>query len=145
MSARYTEEWLTERLAKQGVQQNRVQVAQVKSQQAGRVQPKHDYKAEFVHQCWIVGIRLQPEFKIFDDRKFKADWRVADTKILVEFEGGLFRMGKRGHNSVTGILRDIEKYNLCALAGWIVIRITPKHIVSGQALQWVEQAISRAS
>lgn len=103
--------------------------------------PRHDYKADLVEQFRFRGIPVESEFKIFESRRFKADWRVTDTRILIEFEGGLFASGKQGHSSVAGILRDIEKYNLCALGGWIVIRVTPSHVVSGEALQWIEMAV----
>ena len=102
---------------------------------------KTDYKAEFLQQLGLVKIAVQPEFVFAPPRKFRADWRVADTRILIEFEGGLFNSGKGGHSSIGGIHRDIEKYNTAALQGWIVIRITPKHVVSGEALGWVIEAL----
>lgn len=105
------------------------------------VTPKTDYKARLLSQFAAVGIEVEPEFKIFADRRFRADWRIVDTRILIEFEGGLFHKSKMGHSSVTGILRDMEKANLCALAGWIVIRVAPNHVVSGQALLWIEHAL----
>lgn len=106
-----------------------------------KVESRRDYKADLVQRLTFRGISVEPEFKIFETRRFRADWRVANTKILIEFEGGLFAKGKQGHSSVTGILRDIEKYNLCALGGWIVIRVTPKHVTSGEALIWIETAV----
>lgn len=108
---------------------------------------KTDYKEEFLQQLGLVKITVQPEFVFAPPRKFRADWRVVDTRILIEFEGGLFKREKGGHHSVQGVLRDIEKYNTAALQGWIVIRITPKHVVSGEALGWVIDAVetSRAN
>jgi hypothetical protein len=101
----------------------------------------HDYKAEFVQQLSLVGIKVSTEFVFAAPRKWRSDWRVKGKKILIEFEGGLFAKGKQGHSSVTGILRDIEKYNSAALLGYTVIRIAPSHVRSGQALKWVEEAI----
>lgn len=74
-------------------------------------------------------------------RKWRADWRVKDTRILIEFEGGLYAKRAAGHSSVTGIQRDIRKYNAAAIAGWIVIRITPEYVVKGDALKWTEDAL----
>jgi very-short-patch-repair endonuclease len=102
---------------------------------------KHDYKAEFEQQLSLVGIQFEREFYFAQSRKWRSDWRIQGTKILIEFEGGLFKKRAAGHSSVTGILRDIEKYNAAAIAGWLVIRITPKHVMSGQALKWVEDAL----
>jgi hypothetical protein len=102
---------------------------------------KHDYKAEFEQQLSLVGIRVEREFVILPPRRWRADWRVKGANVLIEFEGGLFKKRAAGHSSVSGILRDIEKYNSAAIAGWLVIRITPKHVMSGEALMWVEEAI----
>lgn len=102
---------------------------------------KHDYKAEFEQQLSLVGIQVEREFYFARPRKWRSDWFVIGSTVLVEFEGGLFKKRKSGHASVAGILRDIEKYNEAAISGWIVIRVTPKHVVSGQALRWVEQAV----
>lgn len=106
-----------------------------------RASPRKDYKAELLQQLALVKIPVEPEFKIFESRRFKADWRVPGTMVLIEYEGGLFHKGKMGHSSVTGILRDIEKANLCALAGWIVVRVAPNHVESGEALNWIRTAV----
>lgn len=103
--------------------------------------PTKDYKGQFEQQLKLVGIQVEPEFVFASPRKWRSDWRVQGTSILIEFEGGLFAKGKQGHSSVTGILRDIEKYNTAALLGYTVIRIAPNHVTSGQALKWVETAI----
>lgn len=102
---------------------------------------KHDYKAEFEQQLSLVGIQVEREFVFAPPRKWRSDWRIVDTKILIEFEGGLFQKRAAGHSSVSGILRDVQKYNAAAIAGWIVIRITPKFIPTGEALKWVEDAL----
>jgi hypothetical protein len=105
----------------------------------------YDYKAQFEQVLSYVGIEVQHEFRFAPPRRWRSDYRVKGSKVLIEFEGGLFAKGKQGHSSISGILRDIEKYNSAALLGYIVIRITPKHVETGQALQWVEQAISSQS
>ena len=40
-----------------------------------------------------------------------------------------------------GYTDDCEKYSLLALEGWRVLRVTAKHIKSGQALAWLERAL----
>ena len=102
---------------------------------------KPDYKEELLSQLRLVKIEVEHEYRFALPRMWRADYRVRDTRVLVEFEGGLFAKGKQGHSSVGGILRDIEKYNTAALLGWLVIRVTPKHVVSGEALKWIEQAV----
>ena len=52
-------------------------------------------KGEFELQCAFVGIPLEREFKFHSTRKWRADWRVAGTRILIEYEGGIFAREKR--------------------------------------------------
>lgn len=122
--------------------------------------PKADYKAELVQQCALLDLKLEPEFRFHPERKFRADWRVhyllwagndkstgtwIPTRVLVEYEGGLYSSGKRGHSSIAGIHRDIEKANLAQIEGYLMIRVAPSHVVSGAALKWIEQAVKYAA
>ncbi len=107
--------------------------------------PRKDYKAELIQQCELVGLKLEPEFRFHPERKFRADWLVIGTKVLIDYEGGIFSTGKRGHSSVSGIRRDIEKSNLAQICGYLVIRVAPDHVVSGQALKWIELAVAQTS
>ncbi|HEX7333433.1 MAG TPA: hypothetical protein VF290_18155 [Pyrinomonadaceae bacterium] len=106
---------------------------------------KHDYKADFEQQLSLVGIQVEREFYFALPRRWRSDWKVKTRDILIEFEGGLFKKRKAGHSSVRGILRDIAKGNAAALLGFVLIRIAPPHVVSGQALKWVEQAVAQTS
>lgn len=110
---------------------------------SGQHKAKTDYKGVLVQQCEIAGLKLEPEFRFHPERKFRADWLVVGSKVLIEYEGGLYSGGKRGHNSIAGIQRDIEKSNLAQILGYVVIRVTPKHVVSGQAFTWIEAAINK--
>lgn len=104
---------------------------------------KRDYKAEFEQQLSLVGIQFEREFYFaLPQRRYRADWRIVGTTILIEYEGGLLRKGVgASHGSIGGILRDIEKHNAATLLGWTVIRITHKHVANGDALRWVEEAL----
>lgn len=110
---------------------------------SGGSKPRNDYKAEFEQQLSLVGIRFEKEFVFAPPRKFRADYRIIGSSVLVEYEGGLFAKGKAevSHAGVQSILGDMEKANLAQLGGWVQIRIAPNHVVSGQALKWVEDAI----
>jgi hypothetical protein len=111
--------------------------------------PKTDYKAMLVQQLSLVGIEVEPEYKFSPRRKYRADWRVIRQngkdcrrkKVLIEFEGGLFSAGKRGHSSIAGIIRDCEKGNEAVIQGFAVIRVAPNHVVSGIALKWIEEVL----
>jgi hypothetical protein len=121
--------------------------------------PKTDYKSMLVQQCELIGLKMEPEFKFHPSRRFRADWRVhfgmwegkrpkkithfIASPVLVEYEGGIFSSGKRGHSSIAGIQRDMEKSNLAQIAGYTVIRVTPAHVVSGEAVKWIMDALRR--
>lgn len=66
------------------------------------------------------------EYRGIPDRKFRFDFAWLDKRVAVECEGGLY--GKGGHNSVEGINRDCEKYNLATLNGWRVLRLTERSL-----------------
>lgn len=67
------------------------------------------------------------EYRFHPDRRFEFDFAWPARKIALEVEGGIF-MGKGGHSSITGIKRDIEKYNLAAVLGWRVYRVIPQNL-----------------
>jgi hypothetical protein len=142
MSTRWTELDLAHHVAKhpKALRRNPLSPAPVAAPKISR-EVKHDYKAEFEQQLSLVGIQVEREFMFAKPRKWRSDWRVVGTPLLVEFEGGLYAKRAAGHSSVSGLHRDIKKYNAAAIAGWIVIRVTPKFIPSGEALKWVEDAL----
>lgn len=77
-------------------------------------------------------------------RRWRADFLcyVNKTNIccLVEVEGAVFTNGR--HTRGAGYTKDIEKYNTAALLGFLVVRCTPAHVESGQALTWIKQALA---
>lgn len=93
-----------------------------------------------------------PEHKFHPIRRWKVDFAWPDFKIIVEVEGEIYGTGKPcfycgvrptgGHSSVSGILRDIEKYNEAAIHGWIVLRVLPEELdlENGKAFNLIEAA-----
>lgn len=87
------------------------------------------------------------EFQAIEGRKYRWDFAwlnlagpVSDgLGLLVEVQGGIWTKG--GHNTGTGMLRDMEKNNAAVLEGWRVLYIAREHIVSGEALGWIEEAL----
>jgi very-short-patch-repair endonuclease len=103
-----------------------------------------DYKQSLLEQ--IRGAELpQPksELKFNEDRKWRFDFYYENPKIAIEYEGGIFDKGASGHSSVSGIMRDIEKYNEAALAGWTVIRVTAQSVASGAAIRYIKKALEK--
>lgn len=68
-------------------------------------------------------LTLETEFRFCPERKFRSDFAIPAHKILIEYEGGIFTPNS-GHNSHSGIQRDIDKYQLAQKLGYRVIRLT---------------------
>jgi len=81
------------------------------------------------------------EFKFCETRKWRSDFAFVNAKLLVEAEGGIWNNGR--HNRGNGYEADCEKYNVAGLLGFTVLRVTAKHIKSGQALQWIEEFLEK--
>lgn len=77
-------------------------------------------------------MRFTREFKFHPVRRWRADFAIyrsdeSDPCCLVEVEGGIYTP-RSGHRSVSGYLRDVEKYNEIAAAGLLLIRVTEKDL-----------------
>ena len=75
-------------------------------------------------------------------RKFRADFAWPAPRLLLEVQGGVFS-GKSGHSGIAGILRDCDRANAAAVAGWRVLRVTAAHLRSGEALRVLLAALQQ--
>lgn len=92
-------------------------------------------------QCQLVGLpKPVAEYRFLHDRKFRFDWAFLVQSLAVEIDGGGFILGR--HSRGSGIEKDCEKYALALLAGWRVLRVTPKQVQSGQALDWITKLLT---
>jgi hypothetical protein len=69
----------------------------------------------------------------------EGQWTHVYPAIAVEVEGGSFIEGR--HTRGAAFEADCAKYNEAALAGWTVLRVTPKQIESGEAIAWIKRAL----
>jgi very-short-patch-repair endonuclease len=60
---------------------------------------------------------LEAEVQI-PPRRFRWDFRIMGTNILVEVNGGTYHSKRLGHSSAAGIMRDYEKSNYAQMKGW---------------------------
>lgn len=74
----------------------------------------------------IYGIKFEKEYSFSLTRKWKADYWIIDTDILVEVEGGNWTQGR--HIRGEGYENDCYKYNAAQIQGYIVLRYTPNMI-----------------
>lgn len=83
------------------------------------------------------------ELKFIPGRRYRFDFGWPDHKLAVECQGGIWQRG--AHSRGKGQERDCEKLALATLQGWRVLAVTGTQIKSGQALAWVEQALTEAA
>ena len=95
------------------------------------------------------------QYKFHPEREWRADFAVfgrvvvasevrllsLNTPLLVEIEGGL--RGNAGrHQRIDGMEKDCEKYAEAMMMGFRVLRVMPRQVKSGVALQWIERLVA---
>lgn len=90
-----------------------------------KVKTKHS-KADYKDRIWDIlqsfSTAWVTEHKFHLKRKWRFDWAHKDMMIAVEYEG--IYGGRSRHTSVTGYVKDTEKYNNAQILGWKVLRYT---------------------
>lgn len=86
------------------------------------------------------------------ERRWRFDISWPSLMLAVEIEGGAFagkpcamcgeRKGGR-HNRGVGMRADLEKYAEAVCRGWLVMRVMPEQIKSGQAMGWLARVMRR--
>ena len=71
-------------------------------------------------------------------RRWRMDYAWPDLKIALEVEGGIWSRGR--HTRGAGFLKDCEKYNEAAIAGWTVLRTTPSALCSAETISMIKRA-----
>ena len=82
-------------------------------------------------------IEYVQEFQFKAERKWRADFHLVDTKILIEVEGGIWSNGR--HTRGKGYSGDMEKYNSASLLGYTVLRFSTEQVKSGKAIEEIRQ------
>lgn len=94
------------------------------------------------------------ELEFCPGRKWRFDYALPEVKIAIEVEGGVFKkrhyQTKDGtfitttggrHNSATGFLGDMEKYNSATVLGWRLIRVIPDELITNKTIDLIRQTI----
>ena len=84
-------------------------------------------------------IGFEQEYKFHSTRKWRADFHITGTKILIEVEGGIWSNGR--HTRGKGYIGDMEKYNAAAMMGFTVLRFSTEQVKSGMAIKQIEQLV----
>jgi hypothetical protein len=96
--------------------------------------------ANFQNSCRSAGLPVPvPEYRFDPTRRWRLDYAWPEHKLALEVEGGVWIRGR--HNRGTGFMRDIEKYNALACAGWRLLRCVPDDVRSLAILPVVAVAL----
>lgn len=109
-----------------------------RSAKQGTKQPSEGEMVLATH-LYTCKIKFEQEYKFHPTRKWRADFFITGTKILVEVEGGIWSGGR--HTRGKGYLGDMEKYNEAAAMGYTVLRFSTEQVKSGLALKKIEQLV----
>ena len=74
-------------------------------------------------------------------REFEADFFFPVQKLIVEVQGGVWRVGGGAHSHPSNIERDIEKQQLAVLAGLADLPITTSQVSSGKGIDILTRAL----
>lgn len=81
------------------------------------------------------------QFRPWSARRYRVDFCYPVHKIAIECEGGAFLAGGGAHQRIGRFTSDIEKYNLLALDGYLLLRFHAHHIKSGEAAETIKKAL----
>jgi very-short-patch-repair endonuclease len=101
-----------------------------------------DLEDTLVWQLKVAGLPApvrEHRFAVSIGRRWRFDLAWPDRKLAVEVEGGTWVAGR--HSRGAGMESDMEKYNLAALDGWKVLRVSGHHVNDGRALEWIREAL----
>ncbi|MDH2535701.1 DUF559 domain-containing protein [Acinetobacter baumannii] len=96
-------------------------------------------EATLVQHLKTHKISFEQEYKFHPTRKWRADFLITGTKILIEVEGGIWNGGR--HTRGKGYLGDMEKYNSAAMIGFTVLRFSTEQVKAGVAIKQIEQLV----
>lgn len=108
-------------------------------------QPKSELEETLVLQVRVAKLpspAREHRFAKHLGREWRFDLAWPEHKVAAECEGGIHIRGR--HSRAAGFIEDCRKYAAAQLEGWLVFRVTTDHINSGEAIQWLEQALMKS-
>lgn len=80
------------------------------------------------------------EHRFHPPRRWQFDLAWPHKKVACEIEGATWSNGR--HTRGGGFEKDCEKYNIAAIDGWCVLRVTGAMVRDGRAIDFIEQALA---
>lgn len=97
-------------------------------------------RAEFARWCQAHGIPAPtPEHQFAPPRRWRMDWAWLEQRVYLEMQGGIWTNG--GHNRGSGYVRDMEKFNAAAVAGWRLLLVVPEDLFTEATAQLIRNAL----
>ena len=79
--------------------------------------------------CTAAGLpRPVPELRFAAPRRWRFDWAWPSLRIALEVQGGIFSGGR--HVRGAALLKEMEKLNAAAIAGYRVLYCTPATLLT---------------
>lgn len=90
---------------------------------------------------WFWEHKLAPftEFRFDEKRKWRFDFAWPEWRLALEVQGGLFTNGR--HSRGAALLKEHEKLNAAACAGWRVLYVIPDNLCTTDTIEMVKNAI----
>ncbi|ENV34529.1 hypothetical protein L289_2642 [Acinetobacter gerneri DSM 14967 = CIP 107464 = MTCC 9824] len=98
-------------------------------------------EATLIQHLQAYRIEFEQEFQFNKGRKWRADFYLVGTNILIEVEGGIWSNGR--HTRGKGYLGDMEKYNSATMLGYSVYRYSTEQVKSGKAIEEIRRLLAR--
>ena len=93
---------------------------------------------------------FEQQYRFHPVRRWRSDFAIWPTRekeglpLLVEVEGVTYRQQRLGrHQRPQGYENDCEKYAEAMCMGHMVLRVTPKQVTQGVAIEWVKRILDR--
>ena len=96
-------------------------------------------------QLWYHALVLELPLPVMEycfapPRRWRFDLAWLDQRLAVEIDGGVWTQGR--HTRGSGVVKDCEKFAHAAIHGWRVMRVVPQQVKNGQAIRWIEAALT---
>lgn len=96
---------------------------------------------QYACQLDYISAKYIEQYKAIPDRKYKFDFFLPESNLLVEIQGGTFQKKRTAHSTGTGIRRDCFKTVLAQICGFNIFNFTTDMVKDGTALKLTEAFI----
>lgn len=82
------------------------------------------------------------EHRFHPVRRWRLDYAWPDQQVGLEVDGGAFVAQGGRHGRGVGFLRDLEKRNALALAGWLTLHVVPRQLATRETVMMIREALA---